>query len=108
VELALRCPSLLPRYSSAYVNKCYEELGLEGRSAVALSTIRDSSVMVLWVEELDDFVSIPGKLMSEAVIYLVVQPLHNMASNGLYRVRIMVTEAESISSCVLVPKMFMF
>lgn len=103
MDLRLNCPSLLPKYSSAYVNKCFEELSLEGRSAVALNSIRDTSVMVLWVEELDNFISIPGKLLSDAVIYLVVQPLRNMASDGLYRVRILVTEAESISSCILVP-----
>jgi hypothetical protein len=101
-QIRLFCPSLCPKYSEDYVGQANVDHDLETRSAYAYSLISPCLVSALWVEEAEDFISIPSKLQASAMVYLVIQPMRQVASNGLYRVRILVVDMDAISNCVLV------
>lgn len=47
-------------------------------------------VTVLWIEDLQDLLTLPGKFQSTSLIYICVHPLTDPASAGLYRIRILV------------------
>lgn len=89
---------MLPKFSDAFVGHFNEEFELEGREAFALAQIVDAPVTVVWIEEPGDLLALPAKLMLSSTIYLVIQPMRQVASNGLYRIRILVLNNEMISS----------
>lgn len=55
--------------------------------------IVDNLVAILWVEDLDEMLSLPSKLQTNALVFICIMPLRDAQSIGLYRIRIMVTNA---------------
>lgn len=58
------------------------------------SLMAGNRVAILWLEDAQDLLSLPGKFgCPETVVWLCVIPLSGAGSEGLYRIRIMVTAA---------------
>ena len=100
VELRLSCPDLLDpqqKYSTSP-----NELGLTGRASYSHHLIAEKLVNVLWIEDGRDFLELPGRLGTSAMLYLAVIPMHDVASDGLYLVRIIAAEGSPFTELTYV------
>lgn len=69
----------------------------------AFNYIRNAPILVLWLEDLEGMSSIPSKLGIssyytsglEALIYICICPVMEGASDGLYRIRLMVASEDA-------------
>lgn len=58
--------------------------------------ISNDLVCILWIEDLQEMLTLPSKFQTRAIVYICVSPLPDPASSaGLYRIRIMVTSLAS-------------
>lgn len=58
--------------------------------------ISSDLVCILWIEDLQEMLTLPSKFQTRAIVYICVSPLPDSASSaGLYRIRIMVTSLAS-------------
>lgn len=67
------------------------EDNLPVHAAGLYSILSDDLVSILWVEDLDEMLTLPSKLQTRSIVYICISPLRDCESVGLYRVRIMVT-----------------
>jgi hypothetical protein len=84
VELTFHVPSLLP-------------ISLQEKHRDDLhSLLAEDLVTVLWIEDLQDMLSLPSKLQTQSIIFICISPLPDEDSVGLYRIRIMVTSTATM------------
>lgn len=57
--------------------------------------ISNDLVSVLWIEDLQEMLTLPSKFQTRSIVYICVSPLQDAESAGLYRIRIMVTSTGS-------------
>ena len=88
---------MMPRYGEQYMDKRSDAFGgLEGREAVAYSDcVYPERVCIIWSEASEEdtpieYAQLAVNLNSQAIVYLIIQPLTGGASHGLYKARILV------------------
>jgi hypothetical protein len=54
-------------------------------------------VSILWIEDLEEMLTLPSKFQTRSIVYICISPLSDPESAGLYRIRIMVTSAASVA-----------
>jgi hypothetical protein len=60
-----------------------------------LEFIAGDSVCVLWIEDLQEMLTLPSKLQTQAIVFICIYPLAERSSDGLYRIRIIVANNNS-------------
>lgn len=86
VELVYHVPNLIE--SSSFSSP-------ENAKESSLKFLSNDLVVVLWIEDLQEMLTLPGKLQTHAIVYICVSPLSEERATGLYRIRIMVTSLAS-------------
>jgi hypothetical protein len=85
VEAVFHVPSLMPIKSSTDPDALTERLG---------EILEPDTVCIVWLEDPIDMLSLPGKFGAPNVlVYICVCPMRDEESIGLYRIRVMVTQA---------------